>query len=676
MVENTIKRRNFSITSYMVSAVIIIHMVVLPFLYLTITSSYKDSLYEQFIGHVTEVSGLLVDVLSTKSLQDDRETIINILETAVLGGNIQFAEIIDYQGNTISPRDDVLSYLNTFKEDIAVNDNGDDIYYLSIPIYFKGNVDKVSSLKVGIDESAIIDAYFSIRDKIAFILAFYLIAIVLILTALTRILHKPLYQLRDRSKEVARGNLETPLGITSNFSEIQYLADDLDEMRLSLVSLAERMQHKATHDELTNLPNRYLFNDRLEQSIAVSMRNNQKFSILLLDLNRFKEINDTLGHGVGDEVLIIVSKRMHDGLRDSDTVARIGGDEFSFILMGVGQILAEKMAQKIIEIIEPKFDVGNHTLKVGASIGISVYPDDGQDGELLMRRADVAMYNAKHNNLKLASYYPDMDSDHYEKLMLANDLKHSITNGYFEPLFQPKIDLFTNKPCGCEMLLRWQHPNLGLIYPDKFIPIAERENLIGDLTRWIVSNYLDDFYKLVKINKNFHISINVSPVDLLDNTLLKSIIELLEESPFPKGNLYIELTENTIMKNPVRSAEILGLFHDAGIIVSVDDFGTGYSSLAYLQKFPISELKIDKSFVSDLTENSANYAIVNATITMAHDLGIMVVAEGVEDKSVLEILQTMGCDRVQGFLYAKAMEFDDLVTWLLSDNNTDVGNTD
>lgn len=672
MVDKTIKRRNFSITSYMIVAVIVIHMVVLPFLYLTITSSYKDSLNEHFIGHVTEVSGLLVDVLSTKSLQEEREDIINILETAVLGGNIQFAEIVDHQGKTISPRDDVLSYLNTFKEDTEVNENGDDTYYLNIPIYFKENKDNVSSLKVGIDESAIIHAYISIREKIAFILAIYLFAIVVFLAATTRVIHKPLYQLRDRSKEVARGNLETPLGISSNFSEIQYLANDLDEMRLSLVNLAERMQYKAAHDELTNLPNRYLFNDRLEQSIVTSIRNKQQFSILLLDLNRFKEINDTLGHGVGDEVLIIVSKRMHDGLRESDTVARIGGDEFSFLLMGVGQILAEKMARKIIDLIEPKFDVGNHTLKIGASIGISVFPDDGEDGELLMRRADVAMYNAKHNNLKLASYYPEMDSDHYEKLMLANDLKHSIANGHFEPLFQPKIDLFTNKPCGCEILLRWQHPNLGLIYPDKFIPIAERENLIGDLTYWVISNYLHKFCKLVKINKNFHISINVSPVDLLDNTLLKSIIETLEKSPFPKGNLYIELTENTIMKNPVRSAEILGLFHDAGIIVSVDDFGTGYSSLAYLQKFPISELKIDKSFISELTENSANYAIVNATITMAHDLGIIVVAEGVEDKSVLEILKTMGCDRVQGYIYSRAMEFDDMITWLLSDNNTDI----
>ena len=208
----------------------------------------------------------------------------------------------------------------------------------------------------------------------------------------------------------------------------------------------------------------------------------------------------------------------------------------------------------------------------------------------------------------------------------------SIINGHFEALFQPKIDLVSGEPCGCELLLRWQHPHLGLIYPDKFIPIAERENLIGELTRWVVSKYLHKFIKLVELDSDFHVAVNVSPIDLLDDSLLVSINEILERSRFPVGNLYIEVTENAIMKNPIRSADILNMFSDAGVMVSIDDFGTGYSSLAYLQKFPISELKIDKSFVSDLSEDSQNFPIVNATITMAHDLGIKVVAEGVEDE--------------------------------------------
>jgi len=669
MVKRHVNKRIFSITTYMIAAVVLIHFAVMPFLYHTITSGYKDKSYEQFVSHVTEVAGLLADVLSTKSLHDDRKDIVNILSSSILRSDVQYVEIVDFQDGVISPQDGVLFLLDTFIEDNAVNENGDDVYYLSVPVYFIDSEDKVSSLRIGIDESSTISDYQSIKKNVAYVFIAYLVAIVFLLAIITRVIHKPLYQLRDRSREIANGNTEVPLGLVSRLSEIQYLADDLEEMRLSLVSLAERMQYKASHDELTDLPNRYLFNDRLERVIALSARDKKQFAVLLLDLNRFKEINDTLGHGVGDDVLRIVSVRMHESLRDSDTVARIGGDEFSFILYGVGQILAEKMARKIIDILEPKFEVGNHLLKIGASIGISIYPEDGEDADLLMRRADVAMYNAKHNNLSLASYYEEMDSDHYEKLMLANDLKNSIINGHFEPLFQPKIDLLTGRPCGCEMLLRWQHPHLGLIYPNKFIPLAERENLIGELTRWMMSSYLSEFSELIDLDSGFHVAINISPVDLLDDALFNSISEVLEKSRFSEGNLYIEVTENSIMKNPIRSAEILEMFHDRGIKVSIDDFGTGYSSLAYLQKFPISELKIDKSFISNLTRGTANYAIVKATIAMAYDLGITVVAEGVEERSVLKLLEEIGIDRVQGFLYCKPLSFDLLKEWLSSYKN-------
>ena len=217
---------------------------------------------------------------------------------------------------------------------------------------------------------------------------------------------------------------------------------------------------------------------------------------------------------------------------------------------------------------------------------------------------------------------------------------------------------------GCELLLRWQHPHLGLIYPDKFIPIAERENLIGELTRWVVSKYLHRFCEMVEDDPSFHVAINVSPIDLLDDALLLSINEILALSKFPAQNLFIEVTENAIMKNPVRSADILNLFHDSGINVSIDDFGTGYSSLAYLQKFPISELKIDKSFVRNLTRDSMNFPIVKATITMAHDMGIAVVGEGVEDDAELGLLASIECDRVQGYYYSKPLKFEGLVDWL------------
>ena len=663
MVDNIFRGRRYSITTYLIVAIVAVHLLLVPFLYTTITRYYKDSTYEHFVGHVTEVSGLLADVLSSKPLENNRSEIISILTTAVLGGSVQYIEVVDYQGNSIVAGEHVLIEQIEYEEDTAVNQNDDDIYFLSVPVYFENQDLKVSTLRLGFDESAVVEDYETIRDRIVLIFIVYFVSITLLIAIITRIIHKPLYLLRDRSTDIAGGALDVPLEISSRVSEIHNLADDLEAMRSSLVNLAESMQYKATHDELTDLPNRYLFNDRLEQLIAISAREGKQFAILLLDLDRFKEINDTLGHGIGDHVLVEVSKRMSQGLRDSDTVARIGGDEFSFLLAGVGQILAEKMARKIVELIEPVFEIKGHSLKIGASVGISVFPDNGDGADLLMRRADVAMYNAKHNGLQIASYHSEMDSDHYEKLMLSNDLKNSIIKGHFEGLFQPKIDLAENKICGCELLLRWHHPNLGLIYPDTFIPIAERENLIGELTRWVVSKYLHKFCELVKKDSDFHVAVNISPINLLDNELLKSINEILEKSLFPEKNLYIELTENAIMKNPMRSAEILDMFHDSGIVVSVDDFGTGYSSLAYLQKFPISELKIDKSFIKHLSEDSANYSIVSATITMAHDLGIKVVAEGVEEANVLELLKTMGCDRVQGYFYSRPVPFEEMMEW-------------
>jgi len=662
-IKKLFKQKVFGLSAYLLFSIVAIHILLIPVLYYTLLSSYRDSSYDQFIGHNAEVAGMLSDVLSTKDLIKDKSDVLGILESSSLGVGVVYIELVDSDRQFYIASESHVDE-EKFIEDIQVNMNNDNIYFIAFPVYFKGNSDRISLLRLGFDESVVMEEFNAVKNKIAVILLVYFVAVLILVSSIIRVIHKPLKLLRNQSKEIVNGKLDLPLTNSTRLREIKYLTDDLEKMRESLVGLAERMQYKATHDELTSLPNRYLFNDRLEQSIAISDREKKEFAILLLDLNRFKEINDTLGHGIGDEVLKLVSNRMLIGLRDSDTIARIGGDEFSFLLMNVNQILAEKMASKIIELVEPLFEINDHSLKVGASIGISVFPKDGTDPELLMRRADVAMYYAKHNNLHISSYYPDMDSDHYEKLMLTNDLRSSIEAGYFEPLFQPKLDSFTGKPCGCEILLRWNHPNLGLIYPDKFIPLAERENLIGDLTRWVVSNYLHQFIGIVENDKDFHVSLNVSPIDLLDSSLFESVNEILSISGFPEENLIIEVTENAIMKNPALSADILNKFNQKGILVSIDDFGTGYSSLSYLQKFPISELKIDKSFIHKLTSESNNYPIVTATITMAHDLGIIVVAEGVEDEAVFELLKDMGCDRVQGYYFSQPLNMKALKCWL------------
>lgn len=664
MVNKANSKTSFSLSNYMIAGVILIHIVFTPILYGTILDSYQRSSEEQFISHIRATAGMLAEDLTSHHGFTDHQSFSLTLSASFLAGNIDFIELALTPDTVIRPIEQETELSQLFREDDAVNQHGDQTYYLSIPIHFNDSEHTVSTLRIGFDESAILDEQRLIKTHIVQILATYFLLIVLMMSILTKIIHKPLQELREKSRSIVEGHTEMPMLIPSRLKEINLLSDDLEKMRHSLVDMAERMEQKATHDDLTGLPNRYLYIDHLQMAIAMAARENKSFAILLIDLNRFKEINDTLGHSIGDQVLKAIANRMQTSMRESDTLARFGGDEFCILLNNVGLILAETIGKKLISIIEPTLQLGNHSLKVSASIGIAIFPNNGSTPDQLLQHADIAMYYAKNNHLSISSYHKDMDRDNYEKLILTNDMRNGMDSGHFTCAFQPKIDLNTLKPCGCEFLLRWHHPELGLIEPDKFIPLAERENLIGALTNIIISRYLKQFVPLLKTQEEFHVSINVSPVDLLDTSLLSCIEENLAESGFPANRLYIEVTENAIMKNPGRSAALLNQFHNLGIRISIDDFGTGYSSLAYLQKFPISELKIDKSFITYLASDSNNYPIVNAAIAMSHDLGIQVVAEGIETEQVMKLLTILNCDRGQGFHICKPVDFDGLVKWL------------
>lgn len=671
MVEKLRQKISFSLTAYMVLAVVLAHLILTPFLFKTILDVYKSSTDEQFMLHASEIAGVIAGQLSVKDPlnNNDKEQIVSVMDSALLGGKIRYLNLLSSAGHSVVPSEDMMITQQQFVEDEEIGQHADDVYFLNISLrqMSKNNLDY--ELQVGFDESALNDEYQIVKSRLIFLMVFYFVLMMVFMAVITHYIHKPLKILSMKSRLIAKGEVTSHLNVTSKISDIKLLADDLEKMRKSLLVMADSMQVQATHDELTSLPNRYLYRDRLDKAISLSQRSGKSFAVLLLDLNRFKEINDALGHGVGDKVLQKLAQRMLDGIRGTDTIARIGGDEFSVILIDVEQVQAEILARKLIELIEPLIEVEGHNLKVGASVGVAVYPQCGHNAELLMQHADVAMYYAKHNNLGVASYHPDMDSDNYEKLMLVNDFKNSIAMNHFAALFQAKVDPASGKVCGCELLLRWQHPYLGLISPEIFIPLAEQENLIGELTRWATTQYLSRFRDVLKQYPNFHVAINVSPVNLLDMKLLESLREIIEMSHFPASNIIIEITENVIMKNPEQSAKVLQEFHETGFKVSVDDFGTGYSSLAYLQRFPISELKIDKSFVSTLSRESNNYAIVKASITMAHDLGIQVVAEGVESEEVSDLLVDLKCDRMQGFYYHRPAPFEEFVTWLADANS-------
>ncbi|MDH5766107.1 MAG: bifunctional diguanylate cyclase/phosphodiesterase [Gammaproteobacteria bacterium] len=668
MVNRIIQSLGLSTSRYILASIIATHILLLPFLYQTITYAYKANSFEQFETHARDLSGLLADVLSTKHLLDDFKSISETLDSAILGGKINYIDIIGRDDFIITTTIDTILTRKDFLEDTAVGDHKDNIFYMKIPFFFK-QPDNISyHLRVGFDESQLNDQISLAKNLIILILTGYFILIITIIIFNTKYISTPLRQLRKFSNEIANGNTEIELHTQSKLTDVQELTHDLEKMRLTLVNLALRMQHKATHDDLTGLPNRFLFTDRLHNTVTLAARKQQSFAVLLIDLDRFKEINDTLGHSIGDEVLTIISSRMSKGIRESDTLARIGGDEFAVILIDAGLIVAETIARKIIQLIEPSFNVHGHSLKIGASIGISIFPDDGSNPGVLMQKSDIAMYNAKNNNLGIASYHPGLDFDHYENLLLTHDLKNSIIQGEFKPKFQPIINLKTKEISGCELLLRWEHPEMGLILPDKFIPLAEKENLIGELTHWTIKHYASQLKDLINHHKNFTISINISPNDLLDSALLHSIRQTIKNDELPAENIYIEVTENAIMKNPIRSADILSQFRSLGINISVDDFGTGYSSLAYLQKFPISTLKIDKSFITNLTKESNNYPIVSATITMAHDLGMRVVAEGVEHEETITLLNELECDFAQGYYYRQPQYFDEITQWIKNYN--------
>lgn len=658
--------KTFSLSSYMISATILVHLIFAPIFYTIILNIYKSSSSEIFITHANNIVGIISNDLSNK--HHNINSIINALDSAILSGDIIFIDIIDSNENLIIPTDQLLIPNNNFIEDDELAQHNDNIYFISVPVELDYG-DKISfSLRIGFDETAFIEQVHSIQERIIIILLLYIISMVSLFTLITRYIHKPLKSLRQQSTVIAQGNVNTPLQVPTHISDIKDLSNDLEKMRSTLLEMANHMQVQATHDELTGLPNRYLYTDRVHQAVSLSQRTDQKFAVLLLDLDRFKEINDTLGHGLGDKVLKILAKRMQAGMRESDTIARIGGDEFIVILINVDQKTVETIAKKMIKLIEPIIEVDGHTLTASASIGAAIYPTHGNNPELLLQHADVAMYHAKNNNLNFIIYNAEMDSDNYQKLLMVNDFKSSMSQNHFQSVFQPKLDPSNSHVTGCELLLRWKHPELGLINPDVFIPLAEQENVIGELTKIAAAQCLNKFLPILDSFPDFHVSINVSPNNLLDSKLLKSLLEVLKDKNFPTQNLIIEITENVIMKSPERSAEILNKFSDAGIKISIDDFGTGYSSLAYLQKFPITELKIDKTFITDLSLDSTNYPIVKASITMAHDLGIIVVAEGIESEAVHHLLLDLGCDRVQGYYYAKPMEFELLEKWLKDKN--------
>jgi len=448
------------------------------------------------------------------------------------------------------------------------------------------------------------------------------------------------------------GKVSHYIGVTSDITEHK--------------AAQERIRNLAYFDQLTGLPNRSLLRDRINQLIASSQRDKHEFAVLFIDLDNFKNVNDSLGHHAGDLLLQSVAGRLRSSVREVDTVSRLGGDEFVVVLPEVGISGAQQVARKIIGQVASAYFIESHDLTVTTSLGISIYPEDATDMENLLKHADTALYRAKAKGKNdFALFTEDMRSAAYERMTLENDLRRALTNEELLLYYQPQINLSNGRVIGMEALLRWPHRELGMIPPDQFIPIAEECGLIVELGEWVM-------HEACRQNRQWQLSglpaipvaVNVSAKQLKNADLVDTVDSVLRHTRLEPRYLELELTEHTVMGDVESASKIMRRIGEQGVKFAIDDFGTGYSSLAYLKMLPLDKIKIDKSFVQDLPTHSDDREIANAITLLAHSLRLTVVAEGVETKSQLDILLGQGCDSAQGYFYSKPLPPQEFAAFL------------
>ena len=446
--------------------------------------------------------------------------------------------------------------------------------------------------------------------------------------------------------------------------EIEQLVTAFEKMRADVQQRRLALEYQSLHDSLTGLPNRACLLEELNETLKPVSNYDRRIGLMIMDLDHFKEINDTLGHPVGDLILREVAKRLANAIGSSGLTARLGGDEFAVILPDSDQRHCIDMADSIARALEQEFQVGGHKLYVGGSVGVAIYPEHGTEVSVLMRHADVAMYMAKHTGKNTAFYDDSQDENSLLRLQLVKELKDAISNDHLELYYQPKLDFRHEAITSVEALLRWNHPEHGMVPPDRIIPMAEQTGVIQNLTQWVLEKALQQQACWHETGADINVSVNLSAYDLRDTSLPETVSELLAATTASPEKLTLEVTESAMMSDLGNATVLLSRIKEMGVGIAIDDFGTGFSSLSYLKKLPVRELKIDKSFVINMNHDESDAMIVRSTIDLAHNLGLIVVAEGVENQAVLERLQALGCDLIQGYHLCHPLPPDQLENWL------------
>lgn len=490
--------------------------------------------------------------------------------------------------------------------------------------------------------------------------------------AIAQNITRPINALALVAQRIKAGDYTEKVSVapTGEVNEISALKASFNHMLDGIARREKENLRLAFEDHLTRLPNRAMFHDRLTQALMLAKRHGQPIGVMMLDLDRFKYVNDTLGHPAGDAVLCEVAQRFRELLRESDTVARLGGDEFAILLPSGDPVRTGSLARKIQQALELPITVEGQPIDIGTSIGIVHSPQHGVDANTLLRRADIAMYAAKRAKSGFAIYDERLEENRQDHLTLLGELRRAIEQNELRLFYQPKFGFAKKDSSGMEALIRWQHPTRGLVSPVEFIPFAEQTGNIKMISRWVIDSAFAQCGVWEKAGHPLRISINISARDLLDKELVPYVAETLQKYAVTPALICVELTESALMEDPINATQTLKSLHDLGLKLSMDDYGTGYSSLAYIKDLSLDELKIDRTFVASMQNDPQSAAIVQSTIDLGHRLGMVVVAEGVESAQELLTLNDFGCDYAQGFHVARPMQASEIIAWLLTNHET------